>query len=138
MVHEEAFRYIAIARLLLEYPHWRWGEKLDEALQTLVDISKLSDFKLYDHTQMLLPGADEQFLCPLREAEAGSLTASCDFTVDQIETHDETFSTLSSWDIMFDDASIDSLFGSSIHKSRNQTLFGLWETIWWSIECGSR
>lgn len=139
MMHEEASRYIAMARLLLEYPRWRWGEKLDEALQTLADISRLSDFKIYDHTQALLPGADEQFL---RRAEglhlvsAELFTATSISTINQTQAHDDTLPELLPWHGLFDIVPVDTAFGLDTNVLQNQALFGLWETIDCTIEEG--
>lgn len=62
MIQEEASRYVAMARLLLEYPRWRWGEKLDEAVRSLIDIGDLGGLQLIEHMRRLLPGASEQAL----------------------------------------------------------------------------
>ena len=59
---------------------------------------------------MLLPGVNEQFLCPLRGAEATSLVAVCDFDVNQTGTQDETLSGWTPWDGVFDAVSMDDLF----------------------------
>lgn len=64
MAHGEASRYIAMARLLLEYPRWRWAAKLDSPIQTLCDVSRLGEFNLEEHMRLLLPGLDESLLRP--------------------------------------------------------------------------
>lgn len=134
MVREEASRYIAMARLLLEYPRWRWGRRLDEAIYTLVDISRLSDFDLYDHTQMLLPGANEKFLCPPHENDSGSSPPVRDYNADQSRTHNEVFSALTPRENVFDTFAMDGSFWSDISTFQDQTLFGLWETIECPVE----
>nr|POF13027.1 hypothetical protein CFP56_10175 [Quercus suber] len=68
LIHIEAARFLAIARLLLEYPRWKWGERLEEAIQTLLDISKLSNFDLDNQMRALLPGVDDLFPRPLLDA----------------------------------------------------------------------
>jgi hypothetical protein len=65
LLHDEASRYLAITRLLLEYPRSRWGEALNEAVQTLFDISRLGNFTVCKHLQTLLPGQNEKFVAML-------------------------------------------------------------------------
>lgn len=126
MIQEEASRYMAMARLLLEYPRWRWGEKLNEALKTLVDISSFCDFKLYEQMEKLLPGAGEKFLGSppnFQEVEAGSSEAIHDLNADQILADHEALSASELWPNVFDAIPSDDLFGFV----QDQTLFGLLE-----------
>ncbi|KIW21508.1 hypothetical protein PV08_02088 [Exophiala spinifera] len=67
LVHDEASRYVAMARLLLEYPRSRWGEALDEAIRALSDISGFANFSIYKHMQALLPVQSESLLRSLCE-----------------------------------------------------------------------
>lgn len=55
LLHDEASRYMATARLLLEYPRWRWGEDINEAVQTLYDMTGFAGFTVRKHLQSLLP-----------------------------------------------------------------------------------
>lgn len=57
ITHSEATRYIAMARLLLDYPRWRWTTKLDPAVQILLDFARLEHFNLDDAMRNLLPQA---------------------------------------------------------------------------------
>lgn len=61
MAHGEASRYMAMARLLLEYPRWRWGENLDEAIRTVDDISRLGGLRIGDKMRTLFPGISNTF-----------------------------------------------------------------------------
>lgn len=67
LLHDEASRYMAMARLLLEYPRWRWGEDINEAVQTLFDISGFANFDVRKHLQNLLPGQNELYVAMLCE-----------------------------------------------------------------------
>jgi len=86
LLHDEASRYVAMARLLLEYPRWRWGEALNEVVETLFDISGFADFSVHKHMQMLLPDQSEDYLRSLCErtplAEPDRLNTSLHGTAD--------------------------------------------------------
>jgi hypothetical protein len=69
----EAARCMAMARLLLEYPRWRWGEDLNGAIRTINDISRLSDLCLREEMQALLPGIGEISCCSSDEEGSGSI-----------------------------------------------------------------
>ncbi|KPI38304.1 uncharacterized protein AB675_12075 [Cyphellophora attinorum] len=62
LLHDDASRFVAMTRLLLEYPRWRWGGKLDELIQTLHDISNLANLAIVKQLRALLPEQSEQFL----------------------------------------------------------------------------
>lgn len=129
ILHGEASRYIAMARLLLEYPRWRWGEKLDRAVQTLVDISGLAEFSISQHMKTLLPGMNEQFLRHLCDPLQSS--AQNGFAADQqhAETLDHALSAAAAtfWPTMHDSIASGGLAGFNISTIEEQTLFGLWD-----------
>lgn len=135
ILHSEASRYMAMARLLLEYPRWRWGsDKLSDAMQTLVDVASLADFPLLEHMQSLLPGVDEHFLRPL--CDPGETTIESGLARDPTGLHFETFFSPESWPTMYDSVSSDSLSGSNISTIEDQTLFGLWGNIEFPLDSG--
>lgn len=65
LTRAEASRHIATARILLEYPRWRWNTKLDSAIQLLLDFARLAGLSLDDEMRMLLPDAEQSFPNPL-------------------------------------------------------------------------
>lgn len=88
MAHGEASRYMAMARLLLEYPRWRWGENL-EAIRTIDDISRLGDLRIGKKMRTLLPRIGDIFPSlsggeSLTDIEADDLTAA-DFLPEHLE-----------------------------------------------------
>nr|POF26035.1 hypothetical protein CFP56_22183 [Quercus suber] len=123
LIHTEAARYMAIARLLLEYPRWKWGEKLNEAIQTLIDISHFSDFILEDHMRALLPEVNERFPRPLHHDHAApDAVTAYDHAVDQTASYDEAAMRL--WPETFEGFGVD---GHDISAFEQQTLFGAWD-----------
>lgn len=127
MVHAEASRFMAMARLLLEYPRWRWGEKLHEAVQTIFDISGLAEFNLHKHMQALLPGSSEEFLETLshpQQAVAGNSSIG-DISCADIEA----FLATGPWPAVFEPGSADGIAGSGMGTIEDQTLFGLWGNV---------
>jgi hypothetical protein len=75
MIHAQASRNVALARLLLAYPQWRWAEGVNDTIKMLLDISRLGDFALYEHMEQFLPGASPAFyksLCVDPKAEDGA------------------------------------------------------------------
>lgn len=97
LLHDEASRYVAMARLLLEYPRWRWGEALDEAIQTLFDISSFANFCTYEHMQTLLPGQSEDFLRSLCTRTPMAMPNSSDAAHMGTITGDNAFFGLAFW-----------------------------------------
>lgn len=80
IAHDEASRHLAIARLSLEYPRAKWGDKLNEALQVITDVSHIANFRLQEHMGILLPTENPNFPFPMeheRECENG-----CELMVD--------------------------------------------------------
>jgi hypothetical protein len=59
--HDDASRYMAIARLLLEVPRLRWGSKLRDAIRVVTEVSQLAEFCLHNHMQTLLPSSNPNF-----------------------------------------------------------------------------
>lgn len=126
MIHEEASRYMAMARLLLEYPRWRWGENLNEASKTLVEISNLCDFKLRDQMETLLPGAAGKFLSSSAcqpQFETAPLEATNGFAAHPQAMYNDPQSGQEVWPAFFDTVPSNDLFGFV----QDQTLFGLLE-----------
>ena len=138
-VHEEASRFLAMARVLLEYPRWRWGEKLNEAIRTLTDLSRLSDFKLDEHMESLLPGVTKQIPHSLHCANQVEPLASTHETGRAVLGEDapnEQWCYADGWSRMLDDASINDLFDFDVNTYQDQTLFNLWDTIEFPVEGG--
>lgn len=127
ILHSEASRYMAMARLLLEYPRWRWGEKLDKAVQTLVDISGLADFSIYQHMNTVLPGLNEQFLRHICSPLPSPVEN--DYATDHTDMPDHALSATASWPTMHDSIVSGGLAGFNFSTIEEQTLFGLWESI---------
>lgn len=127
IVHDEASRLICMTRLLLEYPRWRWGDKLQEAVQTIVDISHLADFNIHMHMQALLPGATEAVLALLSHPEqsAGGAGVAVDFSGPQVEA----FLTSGPWPAGLDFPTLEALSGENTGTIEDQTMFGLWGNI---------
>ena len=97
LTHNEAARHIAMARLLLEYPRWRWGEKLNAATQILLDISGLADFDIYKLMLTLLPELSQSFLRSL--CESSPADGKDDTATDQTKPPADAFLTEVSWPI---------------------------------------
>lgn len=129
VVHAEASRFMAMTRLLLEYPRWRWGDKLQEAVQTVVDISHLADFNIHKHMQNLLPGASEAFLAPLSNPEqsAAGIGSIGDFSGPQVEA----FLATGPWPAVFEGSNGEGFgfAGANMGTIEDQTMFGLWGNI---------
>lgn len=123
VVHAEASRLITMTRLLLEYPRWRWGDKLQEAVQTIVDISRLADFDIQKHMRALLPGASDGFLAPLSHPEQSGTVS------DFFGPQDEAFLADRPWPAVFDGSAVDGFAGAHIGTIEDQTMFGLWGNI---------
>jgi hypothetical protein len=62
VLHDEASRSMALTRLLLEYPRWRWGRKMEELIHALYDISSLANLAILKHLRALLPNQTDEFL----------------------------------------------------------------------------
>lgn len=62
---DEASRHLAVARLCLEYPRSKWGNKLREAILVITDISHVAGFRLHEHMQALLPAKKPDFPLPM-------------------------------------------------------------------------
>lgn len=126
-VHGEASRFMAMTRLLLEYPRWRWGEQLHEAVQTIVDISQLADFNIRKHVQVLLPGASEAFLGPLSHPDqSAAVTGSIgDLSGPEVEA----FLASGPWPAVFDSSAVEGLVGASMGTIEDQTMSGLWGNV---------
>lgn len=128
MLHTDAGRYMAMSRLLLECPRRRWGDKLGEAVLTLIDISKLANFDVYKHMQILLPEASPQFLRPLCNLPQPTIKETYnteDYITDQTEINSEAF-LAAGWSAMCDSGASDWMPDSNLGAAEDQTLFSLW------------
>lgn len=67
---DETSRYLTIARLLLEYPRWRWGNGIHESIRTVVNICTLTGLNLRSHAKVLIPEASAEFLFTLQDSTA--------------------------------------------------------------------
>lgn len=123
LLHDEASRYMAMARLLLEYPRWRWGEALNEAVQTIFDISGFADFSIYKHLQMLLPGQNEHFLRSL--CDRTPMTEQDSFGTDQSGSADNAFFGVAFWPTMNAFPWTNDFPDFDISTNDDQNLFGL-------------
>lgn len=70
MGHDEASRYMAMARLSLEYHRSKWGDRLRDALLVIANLSRVSGFQLQNHMRALLPTDNPEF--PQMEREVGN------------------------------------------------------------------
>jgi hypothetical protein len=134
LLHDEASRYMAMARLLLEYPRWRWGEALNEAVHTLYDISGFANFSIYEHLQRLLPGQSEHFLRSLCDripmAEPDSLdTAEPGYA-------DDAFFGVAFWPAVNAFPWSNDFPGFDISTFEDQSLLGLAESMDYALKGG--
>lgn len=132
MIHGEASRYMAMVRLLLEYPRWRWGEKLHEALEAVAGISRLSGFNLFEDMKTLLPGVSRRFPSPSNSTRQDGTEMGAharDAIADSVLPYEDNFAMSGAWPSISDDSANDSLTGYHINTIEDQTLLGLWETI---------
>ncbi|KEF52345.1 uncharacterized protein A1O9_11585 [Exophiala aquamarina CBS 119918] len=127
LVHDEASRYMAMARLLLEYPRWRWGEALNEAVVTLYDISGLANFSIYQHLQGLLPGQSEHFLRSLCDRMPKAEPDG--FDTDQPEYADDALFGAAFWPTVNAFPWSHDFPGFDISTIEDQTDFGLAESM---------
>lgn len=131
MLQEEASRYVATARLLLEYPRWRWGKRLDEAVGSLIDIGDLGGLDLNEHLQRLLPGASEQALSRLL-TRFPAYDTTCEVPALQTVSSYVPVSFGSKLCPEVSDATkIDCFFGldPELNAFQDNLLFGLWGTV---------
>lgn len=134
LVHDEASRYVAMARLLLEYPRWRWGGALDEAVQTLFDVSGFANFSIYKHLQALLPGQSEHFLrslcdrTPMPEPEYSD--------TGQPGSADNAFYGVSFWPTMNAFPWSNDFLGFDVSTIEDQGLLGLAENSDYTLDGG--
>lgn len=128
MPHDEAARYLAIARLLLEYPRWRWGEKLNRAIPTLLDFSRLLGFDIYKPMLSLLPGLNENFLRSLCDQSQTADTQNP--ATEQMEPPADAFWPEASWANMYDCIPGDDMSEFNLGTIEDQVLLGLCEYPW--------
>lgn len=128
---EETSRYMAMARLLLEYPRWRWGERLDEAVNTVVEMANLGEINMIQDMKALMPDVEVQKLHPLQEVQGGLAISSLGeagitgdgastFPGDPYPAH---------WPTSFDFTLFGDQPGVDVDTIEDQTLFGLWDNI---------
>lgn len=118
-----------MARLLIEYPRWRWGDKLNDAVRTLEDISRLCDVQMYESIQRIVPGATEDVLSSPYVQQQSSVEAGK--SSNEAPKHTDAFGASTDWYNTI--GSSDYFFGSL----QDQSLFDPWDPLEFPIELSS-
>ncbi|KAF7191008.1 hypothetical protein HII31_07632 [Pseudocercospora fuligena] len=125
LVHGEAARYVAMARLLLEYPRWRWADNIEQAVQTLTDIADMQEFPLEEEMERLLPGSANNLThSSERQHQKEALPPALNSVIDSATTGNEDTSA----PLLSDFSTGSQIFDPTI-TFEEQSLFGLLDTF---------